>query len=125
MTFWLLREKTTSWACWVTSGLNDSFRWFSQLEILIKLSFSCNDDRLILWITEKIEVSSPKSLANGDRFIGRSLIYTKNNRYSKIEPWGTPASTVDHEDNWLFNKTLWNRQAKDLLIGSSQSLNEF
>ena len=70
-------------------------------------------------------MSSPKSLANGDRFIGRSLIYTKNNRCSKIEPWGTPASTVDHEDNWLFNKTLWNRQAKDLLIGSSQSLNEF
>ena len=25
-----------------------------------------------------------------------------------IDPWGTPASTGDLEDDWPFNKTLWN-----------------
>ena len=42
-----------------------------------------------------------------ERFLDRSLIYTKNNRGPKIDPWGTPASTGDHED-WPFNKSLWN-----------------
>ena len=107
VTFWLLREKTTSWACLVTSGLNDSFHWYGQLKILIKSSFSCNDDRLILWTTEKIEVSSAKSLAVDDRFLDKSLIYTKNNRGPKKDPWGTPVNTRDHEDHWPFNKTIW------------------
>ena len=108
MTFWLLQEKTTSWACLVTSGLNDIFHWYAQLEILIKSSFSCNDDRLISWTTEKIEVSSAKSLAVDDRFLDKSLIYTKNNRGPKTDPWGMPASTGNHEDDWPFNKTLGN-----------------
>ena len=77
VTFWLLQEKTTSWACSVTSGLNDIFHWYTQLKILIKSSFSCNDDKLISWTTEKIEVSSPNSLAVDDKFLDRSLIYTK------------------------------------------------
>ena len=38
------------------------------------------------WTTEKIEVSSTKTLAVDDRFLNRSLIYTKNNRGPKIEP---------------------------------------
>ena len=77
------------------------------VEILIKSSFSCNDDRLILWTTEKIELSSAKSLAVDDRFLDKSLIYTKNNRGPKKDPWGTPVNTGDHEDHWPFNKTIW------------------
>ena len=57
---------------------------------------------------KKTEVSSAKSLAVDDKFLDKSLIYTKNNRDPKIDPWGMPASTGDHEDDWLFNKTLWN-----------------
>ena len=105
VTFWRLREKTTSWACLVSLGLNDIFHWYAQLEILIKSSFSCNDDRLI-WTIEKTEVSSAKSLAVDDRFLDKSLIYTKNNRGPKTDPWGTPASTGDHEDDSPFNKSL-------------------
>ena len=56
----------------------------------------------------KNEVSSVNCLAVDNRFLDRSLIYTKNNRGPKIAPWGMPASTGDHEDDWPFNKTLWN-----------------
>ena len=52
-------------------------------------------------------MSSAKSLAVPDRFLDRPLIYTKNHRGPKIDPWGTPASTGDHEDEWPFNKALW------------------
>ena len=106
MAFWLLWEKTTSWACLVTSGLNDIFHWYAWLEILIKSSFSCKDDRLVSWTTEKIEVTSAKSSVVNDRFLARSLIYTKNVRGPKIDLWSMPASAGNHEDDWPFNKTL-------------------
>ena len=83
----LRREKTSSWTCLVTSGLNDIFHWYAQLEILIKSSFSCNDDRLISWTTKKVEVSSSKSLAVNNGSYDRSLICTKNNRGPKVDPW--------------------------------------
>ena len=70
-------------------------------------TFSCNDDRLIPWTTEKIEVLSAKRLAVDDRFLDKSLTYTKNNRGPpKTDPWGMPASTGNHKDDWPFNKTL-------------------
>ena len=59
-------KKTTSWACLVTSGLNDIFGHI-QVEILIKSSFICKDDRLTAWTTVK-NVSSAKSLAVDDIF---------------------------------------------------------
>ena len=100
VTFSILREKTTFWASLVTFELNDIFHWYAQLEILIKSSCSCNDDRLISRTTEKIKVSSAKSLAVYDRFLDTSLTYTKTNRGPKIDLWGTTASTGDHEDDW-------------------------
>ena len=75
--------------------------------ILIKSSFNCINDKLILWTTKKIVVSSTKSLAIDDRFFDRSMIYTKNNREPKIDPSGMPTSTGDHDNGWPFNKTLW------------------
>ena len=63
---------------------------------------------MISWRTEKIEVSSEKSLAVDDKFLDTSLIYTKNNRGPKIDSWGMPATTGNHEDDWPFNKMLWN-----------------
>ena len=47
-------------------------------------------------------------MAVDDRYLDRSLIYTKNNRGPKIDLWSMPPSTGDHEDDWVFNKTLWN-----------------
>ena len=57
---------------------------------------------------QKTDISSEKSLAVDNAFLDTSLIYTKNNRGPKIDLWGIPASTSDHEDDWPFNKTLWN-----------------
>ena len=68
---------------------------------MIKSSFSCIDAKLMSWATEEIEVSSAKSLVIGDRFLDRSLIYTKN-RSPKIGPCHTPAGAGDHEDHWSF-----------------------
>ena len=65
-------------------------------------------------LTEKIKVSSAKSLAVYNRFLDRSLICTKNNRGPKAEPWGMPASISDHEDEWPCNKNLWNLFVKKL-----------
>ena len=54
--------------------------------VIHRFDCSCNDDRLISGTTEKIEVSSTKSLAVDDRSLDKSLIYTKNNRGPKIDP---------------------------------------
>ena len=86
-------KKNTYWACLFMLGLNDIFHWYALLEILIKSPFSCNNDRLTSLATEKIEVSSAKILAIDDRFLDKSLIYTKNNRGPKMDPWGNG----DHE----------------------------
>ena len=43
-----------------------------------------------------------------DRFLDKSLKYTKINRGSMIDPWDMPASTCDDEDDLAYNKTLWN-----------------
>ena len=60
---------------------------FKSAVLFLKItSFSCNNDRLILWITEKIEVSFAKCLVVDDRFLNISLICTKNNTGPKIDP---------------------------------------
>ena len=62
-------------------------------------------------------MSSAKSLAVPDRFLDRPLIYTENHRDPKIDPWGTPASTGDHEDEWPLTRPF-----EVYLIGSSQCI---
>ena len=56
------------------------------MEILIKLSFSCNDDRLISLITEKIGASPAQGWQLKIDFLDKSLIYTKNDRGPRIDP---------------------------------------
>ena len=121
--FLTFTRKITSWTCLVTSGLNDISHWYAQLEILIKLQL--NVAMMTDWYHEqlkKIEVLSAKSLAVDDRFLDKSLIYTKNNRGPKTDPWGMPASTGNHEDDWPFNKTLWNLFNRKLSMHFSGSL---
>ena len=66
MTLWLegifLREKTTSWDCFEASGLKNVFHLYPHCDILDKSSLRDSDEELESRTTEKIEVSSTKSL---------------------------------------------------------------
>ena len=55
---------------------------------------------------EKREVSSAKSLVLEDKPSVKSLIYIKNNNGPRVEPWGTPALTSVHEENFPFKTIL-------------------
>ena len=59
-----------------------------------------------LSITEKRDVSSAKSLLSDDKPLAKSLIYIKNNNDPKMEPGGTPALTLIHEEDCSFNTTI-------------------
>ena len=48
--------------------------------------------------TEKSEVSSANNLGFGAIFSDKSSIYIKNNIGPRIDPWGTPASALAHEE---------------------------
>ena len=48
---------------------------------------------------ERREVSSAKSLVLEDTPSTISLIYIKNNNSTRMEPWGTPALTLDYEED--------------------------
>ena len=78
MSLWLegffLREKTTSWTCFETSGLNNIFRLYPHCDILDKSSLRDSDEELESRTTEKIEVSSAKSLTFEVSPSGKSLI---------------------------------------------------
>ena len=65
---------------------------------------------------EKIDVSSTNSFTIDERLMPRSFMYIRKNSSPKIDPWGIPASIVDHEDAWPFNRTRWNLPLKKLLI---------
>ena len=58
------------------------------------------------WIAEKREVSSAKSLVLDDKPSAKSLIYTKNDNGPRMEPWGTPALPLAHEEDCPSNTTL-------------------
>ena len=55
---------------------------------------------------EKREVSPAKRLVLEDKPSIKSLIYIKNNNSPRMEPWGTPALTLVHEEDCPFNTTL-------------------
>ena len=98
-------EKTISWACFEASGLNNIFHLYPHCDILDKSSLRDSDEELESRTTEKIEVSSAKSLTFEVSPSGKSLIQTKNNKGSKTEPCGTPALICDHFEVWPFRKT--------------------
>ena len=104
--FWILREKRTSWACLLGSGLKVIFHWKAQLFILFKSSFKFFADKSLSNITEKRDVSSANSLGFETRFSDKSFIYIKKSSGPRIEPWGTPASTLTHVEFWPFRTTF-------------------
>ena len=69
-----LREKALSWAGVEASGLNSIFHWYAHCDILDKSSLRDSDKKLESPTTEKIEVSSAKSLAFEVNPSGQPLI---------------------------------------------------
>ena len=53
------------------------------------------------WTTENREVSSANSLGFKIKLPER-LCNVKKKRGSRVDPWGTPALTLAHEENWPF-----------------------
>ena len=104
--FFILREKITSYACLLGSGLKVIFHLLAQAFILLKSLFRLDADKFIFSTAGKSETWSAKSL----KFVvwpsERSLIYIKNNKGPRIDPCGTPDSILDHEDSGPFNTTL-------------------
>ena len=68
-----LREKMTSWACSLGSGLKLIFYWNSQLLVFPRLLFKWFAQVLISHTLEKREVSSAKDLAFVKRSSERTL----------------------------------------------------
>ena len=60
--FFFFFEKITSFVCLVRRGLNDIFQLKSQSRIFTKSLFSLEEETLVLFTTEKREVSSANSL---------------------------------------------------------------
>ena len=86
-----LRKKTASWACFEASGLNNIFHLYPHCDILDKSSLRNSDEELESRTTDKIEVSSAKSLTFRVSPPGKSLIKTKNKKCPKTEACGIPA----------------------------------
>ena len=58
------------------------------------------------WTTENREVSSANSLGFKIKLSERLLINVKKKRGSRVDPWGTPALTLAHEEYWPFKAIL-------------------
>ena len=99
-------EKITSCACLLGSGLKLIFHWNAHLFIFFRSSFKFFADKVISWTTEKKEASSANSLGFETKLSERSLINIKEKRGTRIDPWGTPALTLTHEEYWPFQMTL-------------------
>ena len=69
-----LQEKTFSWVRFEASGFNNIFHLYPHWDILDKSSLRDRDEELEFWTTEKIEVSSAKSLTFEASPSGKSLI---------------------------------------------------
>ena len=104
--FWILWEKITSWACFLGSGWKLIFHWKAQLFILFKSSFKLFADKSLSNITEKRVASSTNSLGCETRFSDKSFIYIQKSSGPRIEPRGTPASTLTHVEFWPFRTSL-------------------
>ena len=56
------------------------------------------DDNGLLRINEKNDVSSGNNSGYETKFSNKSVMYIRKSSGPRIEPWGTPASTLVHVD---------------------------
>ena len=102
---------TTSWACFLRSGLQYILHWLAHLEILSKSLF-CSFVK-ILWKLKKQMLSSAKVLREDEMFLVKSLMYIKKSKDPKIDPCGIPGSAFPHENVSPSRATLWNLFSKN------------
>ena len=76
---------------------------------------------LRLFTTEKRDVLSAKSLTLEVIFSDKSLIHSKKNRGSKIDPCGTPAFTGNQFHDCPLSITRWNLLSRTLLTSARTS----
>ena len=81
--------------------------WHAHSEIFDKSSLSLLEEFKLSLTTEKIDVSSAKSLGLQSNRLGKSLMYTKKNNGPKIDSCGTPA----------LRETIWTTDHCGLLFG--------
>ena len=68
---------------------------------MARSSFNSFAETSTLKTTENSEVLlSTKSFVLDNKSFVKSLIYDKNRSGPRIDPWGTPALTSAHEENW-------------------------
>ena len=78
------------------------FHWKAQLFTLFKSLFKFFTDKSFSNITQKKNVS----LGFETKFSDKPFIYIKKSSSLRIEPWGTPASTLTHVEFWPLRTTL-------------------
>ena len=106
------RESTTFWACFEELVLISLFHWCAHWDTLLRPSLSVSLVTLRSRTTEKIDVSSAKSLTFEFQLLGKLFICSRNNKSPRIEPSGTPALTCDQYDDFPLRTTLWYRLLK-------------
>ena len=74
------------------------FHWKPHSPVFFKSLFRTIFEALRFLATEKSEVSSANNLGFDAKLSGKSLIQIKTNSGPRIEPWGTPASALPHEE---------------------------
>ena len=94
--FVFLREKVTSWACLVISGLNITFHLKAHSDIFLRSSFSKFKDSDKSHAVKNNKASPAINLADDSKFSGRSLMYIKKTSGPNIDPWRMPAITGAH-----------------------------
>ena len=104
--FFNFARNITSWACLLKSGLKFIVHWKAQILILFKSSLKVFADKGLSCITEKRYVPSANNLGFETKFSDQSFIYILKNSGTRIEPWGTPASTSTYVGCWIFRTTL-------------------
>ena len=98
----VLRLNMISWACFVGSGLKLIFHCRAHLLMLERSLFNRLAESVILWTTEKSDVSSAKSLTFEFKPLGKSLMQIKKIvKYQEltlvVHPlWYLTMTNVDH-----------------------------
>ena len=103
--FFSFLERISFWACWLRSGLKLILHLKTHCFILERSLLSFEIVITDTWITENREVLPAKILVRENKASAKSLIYIKNNNGPKMEPWGAPALTLVHEEDYPLNTT--------------------
>ena len=112
-------ENITSWACLLTSRLNDIFHLCAHSDIFCRSLFNTSAKVLLLCTTENRAVSSAKSFTVDSMISDKSFMYIRKKSGPRIGPCGTPVYTGNHSEVWPLRRPFWNLFVKKLWISFS------